>query len=40
VRLERKPKNLKPLLEQLAASGFTEYALVTAGAEPVWKPLG
>ncbi|MGV8883184.1 MAG: histidine--tRNA ligase [Rhodoglobus sp.] len=32
VRLERRPKNIKPLLEQLAASGFTRFALVSAGA--------
>jgi histidyl-tRNA synthetase len=30
VRLERKPRNLKPLLEQLAASGFGQLATVTA----------
>jgi histidyl-tRNA synthetase len=30
VRLERKPRNLKPLLEQLAASGFGQIATVTA----------
>jgi histidyl-tRNA synthetase len=30
VRLERKPKNLKPLFEQLRASGFSSYAFVTA----------
>ena len=30
VRLERKPKNLKPLFEQLASEGFTRYAFVTA----------
>jgi histidyl-tRNA synthetase len=29
VRLERKPRNLKPLLEQLKASGFTRMASVT-----------
>jgi len=28
VRLERRPRNLKPLLEQLAEAGFGEYALV------------
>ena len=32
VRLERRPKNLKPLLAQLAASGFTRFSLVSAGA--------
>ncbi len=30
VRLERRPKNLKPLLEQLAAEGFERYAPLTA----------
>jgi histidyl-tRNA synthetase len=35
VRLERKPRNLKPLLEQLAASGFGQVASVTAAAESV-----
>jgi histidyl-tRNA synthetase len=30
VRLERAPRNLKPLLAQLAASGFTEMATVSA----------
>lgn len=30
VRLERKPRNLKPLLGQLAASGFAQLATVTA----------
>jgi histidyl-tRNA synthetase len=29
VRLERKPKNIKPLLEQLAAEGFGSYAVLT-----------
>ncbi len=29
VRLERRPKNLKPLLEQLAGEGFDSYALLT-----------
>ncbi|TAL41461.1 MAG: histidine--tRNA ligase [Salinibacterium sp.] len=29
VRLERKPKNIAPLLEQLATAGFSSYALVT-----------
>jgi len=32
VRLERRPRNLKPLLEQLAATGFGSYALVEPGA--------
>lgn len=35
VRLERRPKNLKSLLEQLAASGYREVAFVTAGADGV-----
>jgi histidyl-tRNA synthetase len=35
VRLERAPRNLKPLLEQLAASGFAELATVPAGAKTV-----
>jgi len=30
VRLERKPRNLAPLLAQLAASGFSRFAYVTA----------
>jgi histidyl-tRNA synthetase len=30
VRLERRPKNLKPLFEQLRAAGFSSYAFVTA----------
>lgn len=30
VRLERRPKNLKPLFEQLRAAGFRSYAFVTA----------
>jgi len=29
VRLERKPKNIKPLLEQLAGEGFASYAVLT-----------
>ncbi|HQI66355.1 MAG TPA: ATP phosphoribosyltransferase regulatory subunit, partial [Rhodoglobus sp.] len=32
VRLERKPRNIAPLLAQLAASGFAEYAYVTAAS--------
>jgi histidyl-tRNA synthetase len=44
VRLERKPRNLAPLLEQLAASGFTRVATVTASTESVddleFRPLG
>ena len=35
VRLERAPRNLKPLLAQLAASGFTEIATVSIGAATV-----
>ncbi len=35
VRLERRPKNLKPLLEQLAASGYREVAFVTTGTVDV-----
>ncbi|MEO6944763.1 MAG: ATP phosphoribosyltransferase regulatory subunit [Lacisediminihabitans sp.] len=35
VRLERKPRNLKPLLEQLAASGFGRVATVTAATTSV-----
>jgi histidyl-tRNA synthetase len=31
VRLERAPRNVKPLLEQLAASGFSRVATVSAG---------
>jgi len=44
VRLERKPRNLAPLLAQLEASGFTRYAFVTAATASVhdlqFKPLG
>ncbi|MBU1586576.1 MAG: ATP phosphoribosyltransferase regulatory subunit [Actinobacteria bacterium] len=41
VRLERKPRNLKPLLEQLEASGFSAYAFVTAdGGRGEFKALG
>lgn len=44
VRLERKPRNLKPLLEQLAASGFGRVASVTASTMSVeelhFRPLG
>ena len=32
VRLERRPKNIEPLLAQLAASGFGQYAVVNAGS--------
>ncbi|MHC5797329.1 histidine--tRNA ligase [Lacisediminihabitans sp. FW035] len=35
VRLERAPRNLKPLLAQLGASGFVEMATVSRGAETV-----
>ena len=35
VRLERAPRNLKPLLAQLAASGFVEIATVSTGAATV-----
>ncbi len=35
VRLERAPRNIKPLLEQLVASGFTEMATVPSGAVTV-----
>ena len=35
VRLERKPRNLKPLLKQLAASGFGRVATVTASTTSV-----
>jgi histidyl-tRNA synthetase len=41
VRLERRPKNVKPLLELLAASGFSSYASVTAdGGVGEFKALG
>jgi histidyl-tRNA synthetase len=33
VRLERRTKNPKPLLDQLAASGFTRFAFVSSAAE-------
>ena len=39
VRLERRPKNLKPLLEQLAAEGFDRYALLAADGLGDPKPL-
>lgn len=35
VRLERSPRNLKPLLAQLAASGFTELATVSTATSAV-----
>ena len=43
VRLERRPKNIKPLLEVLEASGFSAYAAVAPGATLgglEWKALG
>ena len=43
VRLERKPRNLAPLLAQLAGSGFVEYAIVTGNStidSIKFKPLG
>jgi histidyl-tRNA synthetase len=41
VRIERRPKNVKPLLEQLAASGFGAYAVVTAQTTELdWRPIG
>ncbi len=44
VRLEREPRNPKPLLERLAASGFTRLATVTAATRStgdlVWRDLG
>ena len=42
VRLEQRPKNLKPLLERAAADGYTGFAFVAAGAGPAdieVKPL-
>lgn len=33
-RLEKKPKNIKPLLEQLDAAGYGSYAFVNPGATP------
>ena len=43
VRLERKPRNLKPLFAQLAASGFTSFATVgtstTSIDELAFRPL-
>jgi histidyl-tRNA synthetase len=35
VRLERSPRNLKPLLEQLAASGYRRVATATAATEGI-----
>ena len=43
VRLERRPKNLKGLLERSAADGYTGFVSVRAGDEPgsaEVKPLG
>jgi histidyl-tRNA synthetase len=44
VRLERKPRNLAPLLEQLATGGFTRVATVTAAMSSVdeleFRPIG
>ena len=41
VRVERRPKNIKPLLEQLEASGFSSYAALSAeGVLGDWKALG
>ncbi|MFL1999682.1 histidine--tRNA ligase [Microbacterium sp. A1-JK] len=34
VRLEQRPKNLKPLLERAATDGYTGFAFVAAGANP------
>ena len=39
VRIERRPKNIKPLLEQLRASGFTRYAFLTADGLGGFKEL-
>ncbi|MCU1410491.1 MAG: histidine--tRNA ligase [Rhodoglobus sp.] len=41
VRIERRPKNIKALLEALEASGFSSYAPVAAdGGVGEWKALG
>jgi histidyl-tRNA synthetase len=43
VRLEQRPKNLKPLLERAAADGYTHFAAVRPGATIETleiKPLG
>jgi histidyl-tRNA synthetase len=44
VRLERRPRNVKPVLEQLAASGYRSVASVTAATESIddleFRPLG
>jgi len=42
VRLEQRPKNLKPLLERAVADGYTGFAFVAAGSAPAdieVKPL-
>jgi len=42
VRLEQRPKNLKPLLERAVADGYTGFAFVAAGSAPTdveVKPL-
>lgn len=43
VRLEQRPKNLKPLLDRAAADGYTAFAVVVRGqarADLTLKPLG
>ncbi len=43
IRLERKPRNLAPLMVQLEASGFTQVAFVTAGSTVEsleFRPIG
>ena len=44
VRLERRPRNMRPLLVQLAASGFTSLASVTAATRSLddleFRPIG
>jgi histidyl-tRNA synthetase len=41
VRIERRPRNLAPLLAQLEASGFSEYAAVSVDTtEPEFKRIG
>jgi histidyl-tRNA synthetase len=44
VRLERRPKNLTPVLERAAEAGYTQFAFVTAETtsigDLVFKPLG
>ena len=39
VRIERRPKNLKPLLEQLRAGGFARYAFLTTDGLSGFKDL-